>query len=52
MISFYFLGTIGVQIFWYQTDIPPKESPYSFYNQFSNFNTLLGSQFIFVQVLT
>lgn len=30
----------------------PKESPYSVYNEFSNFKTLLGTQFIFVQVLT
>lgn len=52
MISFYFLGVIGVQIFWYQTEIDPADSPYSFYNQFSNFKTLLGTQFVFVQVLT
>jgi hypothetical protein len=32
MITFYFLGALGVQIFWYQTDIKPKDSPYSFYN--------------------
>ena len=32
MICFYFLGAIGVQIFWYQTEITPKESPYSVYN--------------------
>ena len=32
MISFYFLGAIGVQIFWKQTDIAPADSPYSMYN--------------------
>ena len=32
MISFYFLGVLGVQIFWYQTDIKPADSPYSAYN--------------------
>lgn len=52
MITFYFLGAVGVQIFWRQTDILPADSPYSFYDQFSNFRTLLGSQFVFVQVLT
>lgn len=52
MISFYFLGAVGVQIFRYQTDMSPKDSPYSVYNEFSNFKTLLGTQFIFVQVLT
>lgn len=31
MISYYFLGVIGVQAFWYQTDIKPEDSPYGAY---------------------
>lgn len=52
MLSFYFLGVVGIQAFCYETEIKPSESPYSMYNEFSNFRTLLGSQFIFVQALT
>ena len=52
LISFYFLGVIGVQIFYYEADIPSELSPYNGYFEFSNFKTLLGTHFIFVQVLT
>lgn len=51
MITFYFLGVIGVSIYHYDSDISPDESPYNAYSEFSNFKTLLGTQFIFVQVL-
>lgn len=52
LVTFYFLGVVGVQIYWYEADIPSELSPYNNYFEFSNFKTLLGAQFIFVQVLT
>ena len=50
LISYYALGVLGMQIFRKETtDV--NASPYGDYNEFSNFKTFLGSQFIFVQVL-
>lgn len=48
MISFYALGVLGSQIFYYSVD---KQTPYSDNSSFSNFNTLLGSQFLLTQIL-
>lgn len=52
MLAYYFLGVLGVQIFRRDDEPTSQDNPYTNYNQFSNFKSLLGTQFIFVQVLT
>ena len=51
MISYYVLGVLGMQIFRTENIKNQEESPYEAYGEFSNFNTFVGSQFIFVQIL-
>lgn len=52
LISFYFYGVIGLQIYSRLTPkMGPKESPYSMYDEIGNFDSFLYSQFFLVQVL-
>ena len=50
MISYYILGVIGMQIF-DRDNTDPSASIYSGYDDYSNFRSFYGSQFIFVMVL-
>lgn len=51
MVSYYVLGVMGMQIFRESGILNHENSPYDNYDQFSNFRTFIGTQFIFVQVL-
>lgn len=51
MITYYVLGVFGMIIFRESGIINHNESPYDNYDEFSNFKTFIGTQFIFVQVL-
>lgn len=51
MITYYILGVMGMQIFRKSGIINSEDSPYKVYNEFSNFDTFIYSQFILVQVL-
>lgn len=48
LISFYAIGVLGTQIFSYHIN---SETDYSGNRQFSNFDTLIGSQFLLIQIL-
>lgn len=51
MVCYYVLGVMGMLIFRQSGIVNHDVSPYKFYDQFSNFRTFIGTQFIFVQVL-